>query len=463
MFSLAQLPIVCDGDWLLPPLTDSQAVHRVSTDSRETKGALFVCLRGERFDAHDFIGDALANQAAAICVERNVSGEIQAQCRAAGVPVLRVAQTLRAYGRLGQAHRARFPQLKMVAVTGSCGKTSTREMIRALLEAHAPGAVLATTGNTNNFIGVPQNLLRLQPHHRFAVLELGTNAPGEIAWLTELVAPDVAVLSNIGPVHLERLGDINGVAREKSAIFRGLDERHGMAVLPSAWHRRSPVKEALPEQVITFGEASEAQVRVHYEGGDLTGSRFSLTLPQQAEIRISWGLSGRHQAENAAAAAAATFSLGADTRQFPSALATCHLPGMRMRVVEHCQIRWINDAYNANPASVRALVDWLQPVAEGLGDNLILVLGDMLELGADGPKLHRKTLEYARKTLPHARIWTVGPILLDCPATTSCNASFDDAEAAGEALSAVLRPGLTIALKGSRGIHLEHALPEALR
>ena len=193
-----------------------RGVMSVSTSSKDCRGALFVALKGERVDAHQFLSDAAGAGAAAVCVRRN----FPVADLPAGVDALRVEDTLAAYQALARFHRRRLKGLKVVALTGSSGKTSTKDILRCVLAAgFGADAVHATEGNTNNHVGVPQNLLRLNGSHRLAIIEMGTNHPGEIAVLTSIAEPDIAIVVSIGHAHLEFFKDTNGVAREKGAIF----------------------------------------------------------------------------------------------------------------------------------------------------------------------------------------------------------------------------------------------------
>ena len=239
MFTGEELAAATGGRWRGTPAAE---VVGVSTDTRRAgAGMLFLALAGERFDAHDFLAAAAAAGCAALCIDASKESKLPSPCP---VPVLLVDDTVRAYQDLGRFHRRRFPGLRLAAITGSVGKTSVKEMLRAIFtEASGdPGVVLATEGNTNNQIGVPQNLLKLTERHRFAVIEMGTNHPGEIAPLSRCAEPLTAAVNSIAPCHLEFLGDLAGVAREKSHIFDALSPE-GTAVIPAD----APAQEVLEE------------------------------------------------------------------------------------------------------------------------------------------------------------------------------------------------------------------------
>jgi UDP-N-acetylmuramoyl-tripeptide--D-alanyl-D-alanine ligase len=444
------------------------ALSSIVTDSRkDCNGALFLALKGENFDGHAFLEAAATAGAAALCVERGtVSPELKTRLT---IPVLEVDDTLLAYQQLALAHRRRFPDLKVIALTGSSGKTSTKEMIAAVLEAGFPGAVLKTEGNTNNHFGVPRNLFRLGPQHRAAVIEMGTNHPGEIAALVRLAAPRIGVICNIGHAHLEYLGDLAGVAREKGALFAGLEALDGgekTAIYPAA----APHAEILQNlagkaRTFTVGTDPGTAIRVAYlgaAGGGQYGVRLTWTATDETR-EIRWSLGGAHQALNAGCAAAVGTALGIPPDAIAAGLAACVLPGMRMDVRETDGVHWVNDAYNSNPDSARAGVTWFHEItAKADPAACVLVLGDMRELGpAHAPQAHTDLLRFALDTCPGCRILPVGEQMQ--AAARDCGLrAYPDALAARTDLHAMLAPGAWVLLKGSRGIQLEKLLPAAL-
>ena len=459
VFSAAEFAEATGGKWL-NGIVPSEAVGCYTDTRKPGEGRLFIAFSGEKFDGHAFLAQAAASGAGAFCIQSSRTDCIPAGC---ALPVLLVEDTLRAYQAIARFHRMRFPELKLIAVTGSVGKTSVKEMCRAIL-AQAFGAehVLYTEGNTNNQIGVPQNLLRLTANHRAAVIEMGTNSPGEIAPLSHCAAPRVALINSIAPCHLEKLGSFYGIAQEKSAIFSGLLPG-GHAVIPIA----CPAADRLAENAAkyahtTFGNIdTDAQVKSEFLSGDLDGSRFSLYFPDGEKFDISWGLTGAHQVLNAAAATAAALALGLKPETIAAGLVHVTLPGMRMLRSEIAGATWINDAYNANPASM--LAAFRQLAQSGASpEKFVLVLGDMLELGTFEANEHKKTLEAALEFLSGARIVTVGPRF--ARAASSLNAGkvtlCGSAEGAAHVLAKLVRPGDTVFLKGSRGIGLEKAIPE---
>ena len=451
-FSAEELARGAGGRW-----TDGRgtAVSGVFTDTRQDgSGRLFIALSGENFDAHDFRPAAVSAGAAALCVAESKLGRLPEPCP---VPVLAVADPLRSYQGIARLHRRRFPELTVAAVTGSVGKTSVKEMLRAIFTA-AAGAerVLYTVGNTNNQVGVPQNLLRLQPQHRFAVIEMGTNHHGEIEPLSCCALPQVALVNSIAPCHLEFLGSLEGIAREKSRIFSGLPA-DGTAVIP----RSCPAVEVLAEaaapfRLLRFGEGSGCAVEAHYCGGRLEGSSFELRFADGERFEISWSLTGRHQAVNAAAAAAAALAAGIAPAVIAEGLERTVLPGMRGKLVRSGGVTYLNDAYNANPGSMRAAFEHLAEFADP--GKLILLLGEMRELGPESEAAHREIYGLAARLFPGARIVTVGDGFRNAGGGEHFASAADARRVTAEA-----KPGDLVFAKGSRGIGVEAALPEEAR
>ncbi|OPZ31216.1 MAG: UDP-N-acetylmuramoyl-tripeptide--D-alanyl-D-alanine ligase [Lentisphaerae bacterium ADurb.BinA184] len=461
MFTLNELRSITGGRWLVAPALGGTELSGIQDDSRYVgPGMLFPAILGETADGHAFLGDAIAKGAAGVCVQAPLTRARLAECRGRGVAVLRVPDTLRAFHALAAAHRRRFPQTPIIALTGSSGKTSTRAMLSAILEAAFPGAVLSTAGNTNNHFGVPRNVLRLGPAHRIAVLELGTNHFGEIATLAAIVGADIGLIVNIGPAHLEAFGDCDGVAREKGVLFESLSPA-GVAIMPAECEQAAILRrKAGGRRVLTFGVGAGADVRVEYLGWRGDGYRATLSWKAAGVSHdLRWAIGGAHQAMNAAAAAAAATVVGVAPEVIVAGLAGTVLPGMRMDRKTVAGVCWINDAYNANPASTRAALDWVAELLEAApGASCLVVLGDMLELGTVARRAHADVLAHALRVLPGAVVVAVGPLM--SAAAADCGVrSFPDAAAAGDFVRRHAVPGGLVLLKGSHAMRLEGLLP----
>jgi len=427
---------------------------RVDIDSRhDLTGALFVALAGENHDGHDYVDAAFAAGAAAALVSEAWWVE---RGRPAGRPLLVVDDTLSALQGLAAAHRNRF-DLPVVAVTGSNGKTTTKELLAAALGGL--GQVLKTRGNRNNHIGLPLTLLELTPDHRAAVVELGMNHAGEIALLSRLARPRVAVITNVSEAHLHGLGDRKGVARAKAEIVEGLGPE-GALVLP--WGD-ADLEEALRGyrgRRITFGTEAGADERLKHAETEAGGVR--LETESGAVVRLR--LVGRHLAGNALAALAAAEALGVAPGDAAEGMGSVEPIAGRLRPLTRGGVLLLDDTYNANPASLAAALDALrdQPVT----GRRWAVLGNMLELGPDEAALHRAAGADAAfvdglVVVGHlARELGVGAVAAGLPRERLREAG-GPVEAASMLL-AELRVGDAVLLKGSRGARLEIALEAIL-
>ena len=411
----------------------------IDTDTRRIQpGALFAALKGPNFDGHDFLAGALERGAAAALVERRQDSPL---------PQLVVTDTLVALGRLAAEWRRRF-KLPLLALTGSNGKTTVKEMLAAILRQR--GTVLATAGNLNNHIGVPLMLARLGTEHDYAVIEMGANHPGEIAYLTDLARPDVALITNAGPAHLEGFGSIEGVSRAKGEIYGGLSAR-GVAVI-NADDRYADYWRGLngARRIVDFGLDRPAEV-----GGRMLGDgRFRLRIGDEASD-IALPLPGRHNIRNALATAAAAHAVGTDLDAIRAGLEAMQAVAGRLRTLSGrhgCTL--IDDSYNANPASLAA---GLETLVAG-GEANWLVLGDMAELGAGAEAAHAEAGDLARR-LGVERLFALGPLSLStCRAFGAGAEHFDTAEALIEALAAALAeadPPPRLLVKGSRSMRME--------
>jgi len=450
-FSAGELAEASGGRWIGVPPADSLGLF--SDTRQDGHGKLFLALSGERFDGHDFLDRAEAAGAAALCVAEAKRSKVSGK-----LPLLVVDDPLLAYQRIAAFHRSRFPQLKVAAVTGSVGKTSVKEMIRAIFE-EAAGAerVVSTIGNTNNQVGVPQNLLRLTEETRFAVIEMGTSSPGEIEPLSAMAKPDAALVNTVAPCHLEKLIDLDGVAREKGSIFFHL-QPGGTAVIPADLPQRAILERAAAgHPQFSFGSGAKGDFRATYLSGSLEGSRFQLTFPGGRTFEIAWNLSGEHQSVNAAAAAGIAFSLGIAPEVIASGLAKTALPGMRMKRSLIGGITYVNDAYNANPRSMEASLSQFSGLTvEG---KLWFVLGGMRELGTASAAEHQALFETVRRCFPQAGLVLIGPEF----AEVDWPQKFLTAPEAGAWLAREVRSGDMVFAKGSRGNAVELALPEGAR
>jgi len=385
--SLAQVLAATGGKLPEGSRFDRVLFRGVTTDSRQcTAGNLFIALAGANFDGHDYLEQARSQGAAGLLIHRRPDALPRE------IPAVIVGDTLHALGDLASWWRRRFTPT-VIAVTGSSGKTTTKEMIAAIMSRR--GKVLKTEGNFNNLIGLPLTLLRLRPGDDTAVLELGTNSRGEIARLARIAAPDIALITNIGLAHLEGFGDLAGVAAEKKDLFRELPAAGTMIV-----NRDDPfLKDAgpgWPVRVVTFGLREAAAVSADGivpvrmpAGGDANhggavlssrpGTRFTLHLGEETR-EIIMPVAGEHQVRNALAAAASTWAAGVSGEDIALGLnGFTPVPG-RMEIIALAGGAFvINDAYNANPSSVREALRTLQQL-KGRGRG-IAVLGDMLELG----------------------------------------------------------------------------------
>ena len=459
--SFNELAQVTGGNWLVSPeVSHLQGIDSWSDDSRKlSDGMLFLAIKGELTDGHKYLANAVKAGASAVLVEDRPSDEFLAELSTSGVPCLQCASSLAAYQQLALWHRRQFPSVKVLAITGSCGKTSTKEMCAAILEQHWPGGVLKTIGSTNNHFGVPRNLLRINEETRVAVIEMGTNHPGEIANLVSLAPPDVGVVCNIGHAHLEFFHDLEGVAREKGDLLAGT-LAEGVAVYPlDAVGAQTLQEKAGDRAKYSFGASTEADVSYKYLGYHDGKFHLRLQWRSSGESReVAWNLGGIHMAANAACAAAAATALGCTPDEVASGLAVCQLPGQRLEIKEIDGVHWVNDAFNANPDSMKAALDWFAEVVPADAP-VVLVLGDMLELGAGAAASHIEALQYARQKCPRAQLWTVGPLMKAAAGVDAAIQTVANADEMATRLPALAAPGTWLLLKSSHGIGLAKLVP----
>jgi UDP-N-acetylmuramoyl-tripeptide--D-alanyl-D-alanine ligase len=450
-FSLAEVARVADGTLVG---ADAQCIG-VTTDSRaDLRGRLFVALRGERFDGHDFAHSAIAAGATGVVVERDVPG----------VPHVRVASSLTALGALGAAHRARWAK-RIVGVAGSAGKTTTRSAITAVLSALHPGSVHFAAGNLNNLIGVPMVLLGLTDAHRVGVVEIGTNAPGEVRTLSAMAAPDLAVLTLIGLEHTEGLGDLDGIEREEGEIWSGLPAE-GLAVFNADDERvQRTVSALVPHRTLSYGYAESANYRLRQRAANALGGS-SLEVARrtpfaQDSIQIETPLLGEAGAyATLAALAVGEWLSGAalEPAAVARALSGAGEPG-RLTPLELADGTVVlDDSYNSNPASVLSSLQTAREIAQARGARLVLVLGEMRELGALSAEQHEQVAESLGKTGAVLLVAVAGDAQRFVPPAKRAGLEAHFTETAEQALGLLLpklAPKDVVLVKASRGVRAE--------
>ena len=432
----------------------------VSTDSRSVAaGALFVALRGEVFDAHDFLQQVAEKGVAAVVVEEVPEGW--------QLPAIVVPDTLVALGQIANWWRRHFP-VPLIGVTGSNGKTTVKEMIASILAAaHGDEGRLATRGNLNNEIGVPLTLFRMDAQHKSAVIEMGMNHPGEIGRLSAIAQPTVAMVNNAQREHQEFMHTVEAVARENGAVLAGLSA-DGVAVFPHG-DEFTPVWEELAgaRRTIRFGLTREAEVSCTFRAGDF-GSEMFITVrePQAAaaavaddeplQFFVDLQAAGEHNVRNALAAVACTYSAGIAPEAIKLGLDTfAPVSGRLQKKTAANGAVLIDDTYNANPDSVRAAIDVLSNAAAPR----VLVLGDMGEVGTQGPEFHQEIGAYAQ-TKGIEQVLVTGELaahMKNAMKGTSIRhfEQFDDLLAA---LDAAVTPDATVLIKGSRFMKMERVV-----
>lgn len=435
------------------------AFDAVSTDSRAIRrGDLFVALRGERFDGHRFVAQAAAAGAAAAMVEKPEAASGEA---GAGLPLIVVKDTRLALGRLASCWRNKF-SLPLVALTGSSGKTTVKEMLASILrEAAGAGSrgpqpesrVLATRGNLNNDIGVPLMLLELRPEHRYAVIEMGMNHAGEIRYLAQLAAPDIALINNAGRAHIEYLGSEEAIARAKGEIFEGLGPE-GIAVINADDRFAALWRElAARSKQLEFGIEHRADVsatcRLRYLESEI------VVKTPRGEAAATLRAGGLHNVMNALAASAAAAALDIAPGVIAKGLAA--YTGVKGRLQKKACVHGatlIDDTYNANPESVQAAIAVL---AQAPGRKL-LVLGDMGELGAGAPALHAEAGLLARKA-GIDQLFAFGELSAHAAQAFGAGARhFSRIEDLLAEIENALSPGATLLVKGSRFMKMERVV-----
>ncbi|MEN8179047.1 MAG: UDP-N-acetylmuramoyl-tripeptide--D-alanyl-D-alanine ligase [Pseudomonadota bacterium] len=436
------------------PLKGEDSVFTsVSTDTRNLQpDALFVALQGPSFDGHKFLS---------VAEEKGAVGAVISEPQLTSLTTIRVSNTRKSLGQLAAGWRKQCP-VPLVAVTGSNGKTTVKEMIAAILGQES--RVLATQGNLNNDIGMPLTLLRLQDE-QFAVLEMGANHPGEIAYLSRIAQPDVAVITNAGAAHLEGFGDLDGVARAKGEILSGL-VAGGIAVL-NADDPRLPVWRELAtgNSVLTFGLSPTADVSTDPAAvaTEWTETGFSSSFTVQSRVgqfRVDLALAGQHNLRNALAAIAACQALGIGVAEIQQGLAQLTpVPGRLQCRIAVSGLRVIDDSYNANPDSVVAAVEVLRS-APG---KRFLVMGDLAELGKDAAALHFEVGQRAAEAGIDA-LWATGNMSREAvDGFGQGGRYFADHETLIADLQKTLTVNDTVLVKGSRSAGMERVVGSLLQ
>lgn len=424
-------------------------VDGVATDTRALPGgdALFIALKGERFDGHAHVRASIDGG----CVAALVSHEL-----AIDAPQVIVADTERALGAFAAAVQ-RERHTKVLAITGSNGKTSVKTLLLSILQQL--GGAYANPGNRNNEIGLPLAVLDAPDDARFAVYEMGAGKPGDIAYLTEIARPDVALVNNIAPAHLERMGSLLGVAETKGAIHDALPADGVAVVNADDSFALSFIERAQGRRVLRFGIDAAAELQARDIQLAANGARFVLAAPT-GDIAIALPMPGRHNVRNALAAAAMAIAVGASLEQVRAGLEA--VQPVAGRLVAHALrngVVLVDDSYNANPGSLAAGIDTLA----SSGDEAWLVLGDMRELGAGEIALHAQAGQQARAA-GIVRLFALGALSAHAVAAFGDGAqAFDSHEALTDALAADLHAGVRVLVKGSRGSAMDRIVKALLQ
>ena len=418
-----------------------------SDTRKDLTDTVFFAFEGDNFDGHNYLDLAVEKGARVLVVAKEVE-----LLTLDSVAMIKVDDTVKAWQRLGHFLLQKQKSAKRFGITGSSGKTSTNAILSQLLEFIRPKQVLSTHGNTNNHIGVTQNIVRLTGDESFFSLEMGTNHPGEIADLAKIVVPHAAILTSVGASHIGNFSGIEAIFDEKIDIFRYM-ARDGVAIVPAALAKR--IEDALPERkditYISFGKEKHADVGLEsYELG-LEKSTFSVKLKSGESLSLESTLSGEHQLLNICACLALLENYQEEysftISDLKSALSSVELPGMRMKTEKVEDQTFVLDCYNANPQSTSAFLDWVKSVYK----SGVLVLGDMLELGDMAKKYHQEILDKA-KAMQGFDLVTVGECFKE---VNQEGKAFLDSLEAGAFLKENIKVNETLFFKGSRGIQLE--------
>jgi len=465
-WTFASFRSVTGGSWLKKPEAGApDTLAGLGTDTRSLKrGQVFLALRGERFDGHDFLNAAVAAGAPLLIVDDAgaVSPALLKDPR--GPAVIRVRDTLRALGQLATAYRNTLDTVKVVAVCGSNGKTTTSRLIHSVLSQRLRGS--ASPKSFNNEVGVPLTVLAARPSDQYLVCEVGTNAPGEIARLAAIVRPDIAVITSVGRAHMEHFDSLESVAEEDAAIFVDL-RPNGTAVVPASEPALADYLKPVPH-VVTFGRDESADLRItSAEHGTVAGGRTGVRFTLNDRGSYELPLIGLHNALNAAAAVAVARRIGLDEDEIRRGLLAVTPADLRL---QHRTVRGVDlyvDCYNANPESMLAALGTFAELSAS-APRRVLVLGDMLEMGESAVRCHDEIAAAASRVGEVALVVTVGEHALRIAervtrAHPRCRpmilTALDDTHAAR--IAERLQPGDAVLLKASRAVRLERII-EAL-
>ncbi len=429
-------------------------VSAVNTDTRDQQaGSLFIALRGDNFDGHAFIDSAIINGAVCLMLDELPEGVDEL-----AVPVLLVENTLYGLQRLALWYRTQL-NITVVGITGSNGKTSTKDFAASVLSQHFK--VNATKGNYNNHIGLPLSILSTDESDDVCVWEMGMNHAGEIAPLCEIAVPDIGIITNVGVAHIENLGTREGIAEEKGALARALPEQ-GMLILPASCDFADYMIERTPAKFMVVGNGRGA-VRAEELKMTADGSSFKLCIDGEEEIAAEIPVSGKHMVNNALLAAATAHVLGVPPTKIVAGLAATLLTSGRLRRYQSTGITVIDDTYNANPDSVAAAIETLADLETHNGSRKVVVLGMMAELGAQTDQAHIRVGEIAAER--HLQVVSVGAvadkIYQGAVALDDTAKHFENANTAASWLRNHCRHGDLVLFKGSRMAGMENVMHAA--
>ncbi|MBZ4686997.1 MAG: UDP-N-acetylmuramoyl-tripeptide--D-alanyl-D-alanine ligase [Clostridia bacterium] len=429
-------------------------VTGITTDSRKVEsGDLFVALTGEKFDGHNFVNTALEKGAGAAVIEK----EHKEKFKMLNYPVIAVENTLQALGAIAHSHRKQF-RIPVVAITGSNGKTTTKDMVSSVLQQKFN--IIKTEGNYNNEIGLPLTLLKIAEDTQAAVVEMAMRGLGQIKYLCEIASPDVGIITNIGPVHYELLGSMENIAKAKGELIEGLPD-NGLAIVngEDTWCRR--IASSFSGRIITYGFSKESAIRAEKIKLENFSTSFELHFKEE-KVNIHLPLPGEHNVLNSLAAAAVGIYFGLSLQEIAQGLNSVKISSMRLEVTEGPRKSIIiNDSYNANPVSVKASLNVLSNMSNG---RKIAVFGDMLELGQLAVEGHREV----GKTVSQYKLdylITVGNLAQEIAREAIRTGmpqervyQFDETEAAAKILSKILIKDDIVLIKGSRSMKMEEIL-----